>query len=781
MFAKLPEMHTLAVSKPRPLRWLSEVEALVFDVRYADGSTVTVFPRQVPGGEYRVGRQLGVYQLPAEPGKQLAGITLHEGMKNAEFALAAVTLNTSSKRLLSDKAFPQWQVRGERLGSEMGVPDIERTSQGIEARGGRTMIGFDVGLKKLEFKGVTNSLFGRGPAGGGDLLRLRLGERELALADLELLSADYGDGSALYELQVPEAPVLLTLRVGFSNGETPQLSAELLNTGQEALRVEADFPALGPLRLSEDLADDWYLYPKRGAVLSNRPVSLRYPHGGQYKLQFMDLYSADRGGGIYFMTDDLEGRYGYFYLNKSGTGTEMGVEYQWVDLPPGEKVRLPSVVIGAHNGDWHVAFREYRTRVHTWYRPMVPRKQWFREVFSFRQGRLRAGLLDFDARKYQFDEFIERDREAFGCMDYLHIFDWSETKKWGRVGDYDPWEEIPGPAEFRAAVEAAQADGVPVGLYLEGYLISKHSRVGQAHGAEWTLLNAKGEEYGYFSTPESPNWNTCPAAPAWQQYMETTYPRVAQQTGAMGLYIDEYGFGSPGHMCYNAAHEHPNPMPPIQGERELTRRVRAVLPEDRVLYTEEVPDPVTCQYQDGAFCYSAISSSDELAPSHLELMRFVLPDFKVFQLNFYCAMEDGNWNRVKRPFFNGDGWWLQGNPYTSYDERARAVLSKCLAICHEYADCFTTMYPQPLVATLQPGLFANQFPTESRTLWTLYNATYTSIEGPAIALRHVPGARYHDLWNDRELRPQIEGDTARLRLRVDPHDLGCVVQTVEAG
>lgn len=157
-------------------------------------------------------------------------------------------------------------------------------------------------------------------------------------------------------------------------------------------------------------------------------------------------------------------------------------------------------------------------------------------------------------------------------------------------------------------------------------------------------------------------------------------------------------------------------------------------------------------------------------------MRFVLPDFKVFQLNFYCAMKDGNWNRVKRPFFNGDGWWLQGDPYTSYDDRARALLRKCLAICHEYPDCFTTVQPEPLVETLQPGLFANCFPGEGHTLWTLYNATYTSMEGPAIAVRHVRGARYHDVWNDRELTPERDGQMAVLRLRVDPHDLGCVVQ-----
>ena len=143
------------------------------------------------------------------------------------------------------------------------------------------------------------------------------------------------------------------------------------------------------------------------------------------------------------------------------------------------------------------------------------------------------------------------------------------------------------------------------------------------------------------------------------------------------------------------------------------------------------------------------------------------------------AVRKDNWNAIKGPLFCGDGWWLQGNPYRQYDERARAMLKKCFAICHQYVDCFTTMAPEPLVETLQPGLFANRFPSETRTLWTLYNATYVSVEGPALAVKHIPGARYYDVWSDRELDPQIEGDTARLSLRVDPHDLGCVVQIRE--
>ncbi len=780
MFARLPDQYTLGVKDPRPLRWLAEPEAVVFDVRYADGSTVTAFPRRMPDGAHRVGRQLGVYRLPADAGRELAGITLRENMRTAEFALAAVTLNTSGPPLLPPAEFPQWQVRERAEQPHLAPPALEADADTLRVEAGLSRLTLKLGEDRPALEEIVNTMLGAG--GAGDLLRIRVGEKEMALADMRLLELDLPPGAgntpgrAIARLATDDPPLQVEVGFTFTGADEPLLSLSVRNTGDEAVRAEVDFPAIGPLRLAEAPDDDWYLFPRRGTVLSNRCVGLSAPHGGMQKLQFMDVYSAATGGGLYVMTHDMEGNYGYFDLAKSDEGTSLAVRYRWVDLPAGESVALPDAVVAAHAGDWHEALRRYSDWVHSWYRPVVERKQWFREVFNFRQHRLRGGLLDFDEMQYRFDEIIERDREALGCIDYLHIFDWSETRQWGRVGDYDPWEEIPGPDELRAAVERVQADGVPVGLYLEGYLISKRSRVGQAHGAEWTLLNANGEEYGYFSTPEEPNWSICPSVGAWQAYMERAYSRAAEQTGAMGLYIDEFGFGGPGKLCYNDAHDHAIPMPPVRGEREFIRRVRQVLPDDRVLYTEEVPDPVTCQYQDGAFCYSAISSSDELAPSHLELLRFVLPDFKILELNFYCAMADGNWNRVKRPFFNGDGWWLQGDPYAAYDEPAREHLRRCFSLCHEYVDCFTTMDAEPLVATLQPGLFANRFPGGGRTLWTLYNATYTSVEGPAIAVEHRPGARYADAWHGQDLTPEIREGTAILSLRVDPHGLGCVVQ-----
>jgi len=44
-------------------------------------------------------------------------------------------------------------------------------------------------------------------------------------------------------------------------------------------------------------------------------------------------------------------------------------------------------------------------------------------------------------------------------------------------------------------------------------------------------------------------------------------------------------------------------------------------------------------------------------------------------------------------------------------------------------------------------------------------------------VRHVQGARYVDVWNERELRPVIEGDTAMIAITIGPRDIAVVTQT----
>ena len=74
------------------------------------------------------------------------------------------------------------------------------------------------------------------------------------------------------------------------------------------------------------------------------------------------------------------------------------------------------------------------------------------------------------------------------------------------------------------------------------------------------------------------------------------------------------------------------------------------------------------------------------------------------------------------------------------------------------------------------GIAANLFTGTNRKLWTLYNGLPKTYSGVVLEVPHRDGARYRDAWNGREITPVIAGGGARIALRIDPQQPGCVVQ-----
>ena len=239
--------------------------------------------------------------------------------------------------------------------------------------------------------------------------------------------------------------------------------------------------------------------------------------------------------------------------------------------------------------------------------------------FTFRQHFLhfsvpeKSGLFDAETKEFHFDRVLDKDRRDFGGVDYLHLFDWGWSPDRGRCGVYDPWHYLGPASTFADEIGRLMADGLPVGLYIEGYLIDPPSLVAQSHGEAWQLLNGNGNPYTNFA----PSFHICSHVKDWQDYLSAVYGKTQSLTGAMGFYIDEFGFGSH-YQCYNPSHDHPVPVTPLLGEEALTRKVRQNLAEDCVIYTEETPTDVTTQYQDGSFTYAISSASEAWSPTKIQ-------------------------------------------------------------------------------------------------------------------------------------------------------------------
>jgi hypothetical protein len=54
----------------------------------------------------------------------------------------------------------------------------------------------------------------------------------------------------------------------------------------------------------------------------------------------------------------------------------------------------------------------------------------------------------------------------------------------------------------------------------------------------------------------------------------------------------------------------------------------------------------------------------------------------------------------------------------------------------------------------------------------------TTVRGDVLAIPHVDGATYYDVWNGTQLQPRIENGKAMIEMKMDPQAIGAVSQTI---
>ena len=268
--------------------------------------------------------------------------------------------------------------------------------------------------------------------------------------------------------------------------------------------------------------------------------------------------------------------------------------------------------------------------------------------------------------------------------------------------------------------------------------------------------------------------------------MAALYARLASETGVSILYVDEMA-SRYGNLCYAAQHGHPVPSDLNASDYHFLKAVRESTPGHVALYGEYPPSDAAAQFLDGVIHYYFHDESELLfSPTYdnsaapgpvtsvgLNLYRFMFPRLMHLDLPI---IGHGSWHSLKFTFFNGEA--IYKSFWKRDESRAHTFMARAQALKRAWKDCFTSDEPEMLVPTLRTGVYANRFPGKGRTLWTLYNARFTTVRGPVLGVAHVPGARYFDAWNDRELDPEIHGDRACLALELDPQNIGCVTQVL---
>jgi hypothetical protein len=562
------------------------------------------------------------------------------------------------------------------------------------------------------------------------------------------------------------------------------LTLELSNPESTDISVSVDFPVLSGLGTGATAALA-YVFPARGVIADDAVATHRRYYGGLFPLQFMEIHEGSSGG-LWVLTRDRTGQAKTYTLAKASDDTAtLSVEWPSLVIPAGEAVELEASV-GVHSRDWHEALAAYRRWVRTWFQPSVPRSTRFREAFNLRQLHLHEnavlgshpGAFDPETGSYRIAEYIAEDEAVFGGVDWVHIFDWGMDWVHGRVGDYNPFAYLGDREALVAEVDALQADGIGVGLYLEGYLLDTTSLTGVRWGEDWELLDSTGSVYTHYA----PSWHVCPATPAWQDHFAwRNGRRTERRVGADGLYLDQLGYGYQ-YPCHRADHDHAVPSSQVLEELALVSEVRRATSPSQVLYTEAAPADVMCQFQDGAFVEAVASFRYDERTVPISPTRFALPDFKTFELLIQDAPLEDDVAGVWLTFFNGEGIRLMG--YLEDDDwfadETRAAIRHTWSILRDHRAAFTSDDPVPLVDTEYDDIYANLFPTDTERLWTLYNAGDSEVSGVVLSVDTLPGETWTDCREDAALDPTDVDGKAQVVLTLGPGEVGCVVQTLPA-
>jgi len=800
-----------------PIKEISQVDRFIVELIYEDGDVDRFFPYNIKMHKHVISQGIDVYTIVPRRYAKIKEIKFYDKMDQGQFFIVAVTLITVDKKdYVRNK--PSIKVRKVDRNLKKISPSIS-IEDGI-ATFENTFLRCKLVVKdSLKLKEIVNKFIGVNCLGipeCAELFAVKINKTLIKASDFKVDKVEKKENNALNIIlhsKAKETPLIGELNIELTDNAEIALSLKIKNVSDKTLKLSVSLPVLGGLMIGSESEDNYYLYPRRGAIINNKPITASAPYSGMFPVQIMDLYNPKMGGGIYIRVEDLNDIYKYFVLAKSmrfqNEGTLLKVFYMERSLEPNECLDIPKTKIGVHAGDWHDAMSVYRKWVDTWYKPISPRKKWFREIFNFRQidthsrweytveGMKRAPYIyDYHLNKYLFDEMINEATKAFGGCDYIHLFDWAGTFTDARygIGDYPYYPERGGALLFRESIKRCQSKGVPVGLYIEGYLVRKYTTyIGRTKAKDWNMLGPDGKEYGYFSYGDHWYYFMCPNTVGWQDYFSKMAARVVQDLDVSGIYVDEFGFGDPSKLCYNPNHGHEIPAPPIKGEMEFMKKLRKEIDKvkpDVALYTEETPCDYNSQFQDGSFTYNISSVTDDLSPTHINLFRFYFPDFKTFEI-ICCDRPVGtNMAAVKKVFFNGEGIWLQGPPeggfvhrgykYQSLDwwsPETKEYISKMYKIIKENVDAFTSLSPMPLIETEKADVYVNKFPGDDKILYTILNGGYSSVDGEILKVEHKLGYEYKELWDNREIKVRRDGNEDILSFKIHPGEVLCIAQT----
>jgi formylglycine-generating enzyme required for sulfatase activity len=138
---------------------------------------------------------------------------------------------------------------------------------------------------------------------------------------------------------------------------------------------------------------------------------------------------------------------------------------------------------------------------------------------------------------------------------------------------------------------------------------------------------------------------------------------------------------------------------------------------------------------------------------------------------------------LQHAFFNGVGYESWENIWGIWNQipdRHAEALRRIAKIERKFAEALISPEWEPHTPVQQPFVYASKFPSGAVTVWTFVNRNEYHVSGRQIRIPHKPGARYYDLWNGVELKPETQGDAAVLSFPMEANGYGAVLASMTA-
>jgi hypothetical protein len=602
----------------------------------------------------------------------------------------------------------------------------------------------------------------------------------------------------------PQLQVSGELSIHLSGAPEILLKLQLRNDSTSTRRLCIAFPLLWAVRISRDPRQDYYFFPFIGGWCVNLPYDLAVPYGmSPGSLQVLSVFCPTSGGGAYIYVKDNTGAVKIMMLRKreakgqsapayiplcdlrlqkepaytplpfpDDEGTSLGVRTLWLTLRPGERLTLPEGVVGVHVGDFRQPLERYCAWVRTWWQaPRTP--VWTRGFASY--------CYAHDEDSVRLGKYVARPNinPPHQVMQWAYWWRHSDLNRLGQDpkpdrwyrethGDYEYEERWGGRAALREEVRRYQQAGSRMALYLQSYLVWKHSTVAHKHHPGCALINPDGS-YNEDYTDEQANmnfWGLCPRTSGWQEFLVQTCDRLMQDIAPDGIYLDSM---SNAPFCYHPGHCHE--FQPASGVRDLLTRVRSVIKSHNpqaILWVEHPCSDYLMQFIDCTWLETFASNVPQYTEFDrgygLHFLRFYFPEIA------YAEWNPDVWKPElqERNLFNGIG----SSSATPNDR-----------LFHENQTAFASLHPEPLVPTNVSGVLANCFPTSGKRVYTIWNRNEAPVAGTLITVPHRKGYHYVELRSGREVPFRVRsvatskrGQQADLMLELPPAKVACIAQ-----